>query len=738
MKSYPIPFRVKILAPAAIMLLVLVAATTVTMSVKITRQMQADVTSSLYTARKAFDYMYRNRQRELLQQCRSIPNDPRFKAVAQLGEHKTIRFLLSEVLDEQGLTFLCYHPPEGAPIEVGRHHTGEGDETWFMLAGLEQRALRGEALVSTATIDGRPMDVAMAPVVVGNDVVGGVAVVKEWGESVLREVRDLTGTEVAVLGADGAIESTLVRLGTAGSQAPGKTLLSEATPRDVVPIRIDGERFLALRGTLVGSSVKDPPTFVLLKSLEPHLAELRNAQQLLLVVALAILLAGIGTSWWLAGHVTKPLLQLTRAAEAVGAGDLMGTVEVGSQDEVGELANAFNRMTVNLRDSRDRLETTVLDLQDTRTRLLQSEKLSAIGEFIAGVAHELNNPLTVMVGFSQLLQESNVSDEIRDDIKQIGSSAERCHKVVQNLLSFARQRPPERASVQVNDLLRGTIDFMKYELRTGNIEVELDLCKDLPKVMADEYQLQQVFLNIVNNARQAMEGHAARGKITLRSESLGDRIHVELSDDGPGISRENQRKLFDPFFTTKEPGKGTGLGLSVSYGIIREHEGSIDVHSKVGQGTRFAIELPLLSEEEIAGTSLRQTSVTPPQTRASVQVNVLLVDDEPGILSLTRRMLTRMGHNVDTCLEGEEALQKVQRKNYDLILCDWKMPGMNGRQTYEALSCMRKDLVSHFIFVTGDVLNTQLLQFVRETGSTLIEKPFSADDFRAVLQTVMA
>lgn len=732
MKVYHIPFRLKILAPAAAMLLVLVAVATATMSLRMNRQMRADVTSSLHTARNAFDYMYRNRQRELLQQCRSIPNDPRFKAVAQLGEHKTIRFLLSEVLDEQGLTILCYHPPNGAPIEVGRHHAGRGDARVIIPRDLEQRALRGEAVVSTATVDGRPMDVAMVPVIVGNDVVGGVAVVKEWGESVLREVRDLTGTEVAVVSASGATESTLAQLGLAGSAS-----LSEATPHGVGPIRVHGERYLAFRGALAGHSVKGGPTFVLLKSLEAHLAELRNVQQLLLAVALAILLAGIGASWWLAGHVTKPLLQLKSAAEAVGAGDLMGTVDVTSQDEVGELANAFNRMTTNLRDSRDRLETTVSDLQDTRTRLLQSEKLSAIGEFIAGVAHELNNPLTVMVGYSQLLQETKIPDDIQDDIKQIGKSAERCHKVVQNLLSFARKRPPERVSVQVNDLLRATIDFMKYELRTSNIEVELDLCNELPKIMADEYQLQQVFLNIVNNARQAMEGHGSRGKITLRSKNLGDRICLELSDDGPGISKENQRKLFDPFFTTKEPGKGTGLGLSVSYGIIREHEGSIDVHSKVGQGTRFVIELPLLSEEEVGGTTGRQTSVKPPQTNISVQLNVLLVDDEESILSLTTRMLTRMGHKVDTCLEGEEALHKVQRKNYDLILCDWKMPGMNGRQTYEALSHMRNDLVSHFIFVTGDVLNTQLLQFVRETGSTVLEKPFSADDFRAVLQTVM-
>src|SRR5438105_439953 len=225
------------------------------------------------------------------------------------------------------------------------------------------------------------------------------------------------------------------------------------------------------------------------------------------------ILFGIAILWMLVRKLTEPLRALRDSAEAVGRGDFSRRVEVQSRDECGELAEVFNQMTENLKTSREQLEKTVETLKTTQAQLIQSEKLSAVGEFVAGVAHELNNPLTSVVGFAELMQQSEVSPQHRRFIDLIVNSAQRCHKIVEGLLSFARQHKPERKPVKIRELLEATIGILQYHLRTSNIEVITKFDPDLPKVMADPHQLQQVFLNILNNARQAIEGSRTSGVV---------------------------------------------------------------------------------------------------------------------------------------------------------------------------------------------------------------------------------
>ena len=219
-------------------------------------------------------------------------------------------------------------------------------------------------------------------------------------------------------------------------------------------------------------------------------------------------------------------------------------------------------------------------------QLIQSEKLSAIGELISGIAHELNNPLTGVMGYSQLLQlRKDLDERARDSLLKINNLALRCQKIVQNLLSFARKQKPERTLSNINDILERTVELRNYELAVNNIEIVRELDRNLPKTIADAHQLQQVFLNIITNAEQAMLQAHGRGRLVIRSRAdlQNNHIVVEIIDDGPGIPEAHLSKIFDPFFTTKEVGKGTGLGLSLSYGIIKEHGGNIYALSRPGK-----------------------------------------------------------------------------------------------------------------------------------------------------------
>jgi PAS domain S-box-containing protein len=229
-------------------------------------------------------------------------------------------------------------------------------------------------------------------------------------------------------------------------------------------------------------------------------------------------------------------------------------------------------------------------------QLIQSAKLSAIGQMISGVAHELNNPLTTVMGYTQLLLAGKLDEDVKADLQKVYDDALRAQRIVQDLLIFARQKKPERAPTDVNEAIERTLALRSYELTVDNIELIMELEEDLPWTMADAYQLQQVFLNIINNAQQAMSQRGRPGVFTVRSERVGgDTIRVSFSDTGPGIPPQVLPKIFDPFFSTKEVGTGTGLGLSVSHGIIQEHGGRIWAESEPGSGATFVIELPVIS-----------------------------------------------------------------------------------------------------------------------------------------------
>jgi signal transduction histidine kinase/CheY-like chemotaxis protein len=232
-------------------------------------------------------------------------------------------------------------------------------------------------------------------------------------------------------------------------------------------------------------------------------------------------------------------------------------------------------------------------LEETKERLVQSEKLAAIGELVAGVSHELNNPLAAVISYADLFQEADCDPELKHALSRIKFNAERCRRIVQNLLQFARRRKPTKRSLEVNAVVTQSLELLEYELKASSVEVVKRLADNLPPILADEQQLLQVFVNIINNAWYALSQKEGGRSLTVSTECAGSSIVIKLSDTGIGIEKENLSKIFDPFFTTKGVGKGTGLGLSISYGIVKEHDGEITVESEPGQGATFIIKLPI-------------------------------------------------------------------------------------------------------------------------------------------------
>jgi len=392
----------------------------------------------------------------------------------------------------------------------------------------------------------------------------------------------------------------------------------------------------------------------------------------------------------------------------------------------------------------ENLQAQMTALQEAQARLVQTEKLAAIGELVAGVAHELNNPLTSIIGFAQLLQYSDVSEEARRDLSKIVAQARRTSNIVRGLLDFARQRPPERKPVQINDVLAGTLDLLSYELRTHNVDWTTHFAPDLPLTMADPYQLQQVFVNLVNNARQAMSTAHGGGHLTITTEltpstfinhrpGAAPVIRVIIQDDGPGIPPDELPRIFDPFFTTKPPGEGTGLGLSVCHGIVSEHGGHIWAESEPGQGATFFVELPVVAPETprritAADWVKKAVSSDTPESDSGTSKRILVIDDEIEILEVLVRVLQREGYRVDAATDGETALAFLTKTNYDLILCDVRMPGLSGPEVYRRVQAQNPDMARRIIFTSGDTISATIRSFLEKTGIPFLSKPFALAD----------
>ena len=373
------------------------------------------------------------------------------------------------------------------------------------------------------------------------------------------------------------------------------------------------------------------------------------------------------------------------------------------------------------------------ELVRQRESLYQREKLAALGSLLAGVAHELNNPLSVVVARTVLLEEQG-DPTIRAAALKIRTAAERCARIVRTFLAMARQQRPERGPVAVNDVVVAALDITTYAVRTSSIEVTLDLSKDIPHILADADQLHQVLLNLIINAQQSLQDRPPPRwiRVTSRFDKRAGEIRIAVADNGPGIPPQLRARIFEPYFTTKPVGVGLGVGLAVSLGIVEAHGGTLTVDCPIEGGAVFTIALPV---GPVGATAIEAGS-SPRASGASRRI--LVVDDEPEIRETLAAILTGARHDVVTAGSGREALERLAAEHFDVILTDIRMPDFDGRALYQEIAQRWPTRAECVVFVTGDTLTSTVRDFVSESGRPVLEKPFLPGEVRRIVADLAA
>jgi PAS domain S-box-containing protein len=377
---------------------------------------------------------------------------------------------------------------------------------------------------------------------------------------------------------------------------------------------------------------------------------------------------------------------------------------------------------------------TIRDISEKKQmerQLIQAEKLSSLGGILSGVAHEMNNPLTSIIGIAQMIMRGPVPEEIREKLDVIHRESMRTAKIIQGLLTFAREHKPERKMILVNKIIEESYRLREYEFRVDGIEMKLELAKNIPLTAADPYQLQQVFINLINNSRDAL-ADGGGSVLIIRSFRRENSIVIEFEDDGPGIPEQDMGFIFDPFFTTKDVGKGTGLGLSIVYGIINEHGGKIEVKSSSGKGAKFTIFLPVIKTIAEKTTAPKVLAEKPKGVKS-----VLVVEDEESLRMMIREVLEQDGYRVQQCEGGQQAIEMMKTKRFDAIITDLKMPGIGGKELYTFVQKYYPVLAPRVLFITGDVLGKDTQAFLKITGNVYLEKPFEIEVLLARLSEVL-
>ncbi|MEM9332947.1 MAG: ATP-binding protein [Pseudomonadota bacterium] len=396
----------------------------------------------------------------------------------------------------------------------------------------------------------------------------------------------------------------------------------------------------------------------------------------------------------------------------------------------------FKGDEVIVSNSRDLTEELALqeELESQREMIFQNEKMSALGELLAGVAHELNNPLSVVVGHSLMMREEISDPDLAARVEKIGASAERCAKIVKTFLAMARQQPSKIEQVDIASIVETAADVAGYGSKSGEINIASDVSHDLPFIDADADQITQVLINLIINAEQAIKASGTGDLIKVSAHVADNKeaVQIIVKDNGPGIPENIRPRVFEPFFTTKEVGEGTGIGLAFCHRIILSHGGQIKLDESSGAGSTFKISLPLSEQSRV------EPETADPAKSDKYDLKALVVDDEVDVGELTSEILKREGFEVDFVSHGSEALELLSKNKYDVFLSDLNMPGIDGQEVYKTLKRDFPDMLEKTAFVTGDTMGETSQALLQKSGLPYVEKPVSPSEFRELLKKLLA
>jgi signal transduction histidine kinase len=411
---------------------------------------------------------------------------------------------------------------------------------------------------------------------------------------------------------------------------------------------------------------------------------------------------------------------------SAGDDDAVNAMRAGAHDffTKGSLALLVSAIERELREAELRATA-----RAQREQLHQNEKLAALGTLMAGIAHELNNPLSVIMHQATLLDVSLSGDPRQARAQRVLYAVNACSRIVSNFLALARHDPPRRVAVSLNEVVHAALDLVAYGLRTDEIEVDLMLSDPLPAVEGDPQQLERVVINLVTNAQYALRSREAPRRVVIRSgvDSGGRGVLLSVADNGAGIAPEVRSRIFDPFFTTKPTGEGTGLGLSLCHGIVSSHHGTIAVSDEAESGTTFVIILPAASNERAEQSRGDRSTLQPPPSR------ILIVDDDPDVAGAFREILTLQGHLVDVEVSSRVALQRILMGTYAVVMTDMRMPDLDGPALYREVVARCPHLAHSFVFITGDTFSPATDRFLKETQSVYLDKPCTFDEVESAV-----
>lgn len=490
----------------------------------------------------------------------------------------------------------------------------------------------------------------------------------------------------------------------------------------------DGLELLSAESPLSGR----PWSVVVEAPLDDFLGPLKTVRDaalltsLLGIAGLAIILLVLVRS------ITRPIAVLIEAARRFGGGDFSYRIAAGGSDELSTLSGAFNELGERL-DNNKRLNA------ELQSQLIQAEKLSAVGQLISAVAHELNNPLGAISGYVQLAKLENDPAQLRRDLDHMYANVLRCRKVVDNLLFFVRQSRQERGRVDLNRAVDSALELLEYRLlKTDDVVVTRELASPPPLILGDFQQIVQILVNLINNACDAMNEvvrYPEGKRLILTTVSRGGRANIRVEDNGPGISAEATGRLFQPFFTTKDSGRGTGLGLSICAQIAGEHGGEIRVDNRPGEGCAFILDLPVGEEADF----VRLANAEPPAPLPPVPgKRILIADDEKDIAEVIARLLAEDGDEVTVTHNGAEALRLLEERDFDLVISDMEMEAVKGPDIYKRLTVGGGKCAAKALFVTGDILNPRVLEFLGKVKAEHLAKPFDIDELRQTVRRMLA